>query len=158
MKSLKVLLVDNHAGFLAAAQRFLLADPRIELSGQASSGREALSQLSLSQPDLVLVEWNLPGMDGLETIRRIKALPEVPAGVRHPAADTPSAPGGTAAAPNTGSIAPAVIIMTLHDGPAYRAAAAAAGADGFVCKAEFCGQLTPLLAQLFGLAWRDPNV
>ncbi|HEV3081341.1 MAG TPA: hypothetical protein VGY66_16285, partial [Gemmataceae bacterium] len=44
---------------------------------------------------------------------------------------------------------PRVIILTLHDNPEYRAAAAAVRADGFVTKTELCLQLLPLIHQLF---------
>ncbi len=124
MKSLNIMLVDNHAKFLTAARHFLEVQPQCAVSGQASSGREVLCQLTRTRPDLVLMDWDMPEMDGLEAMRRIKA--------RCPA--------------------PAVIMLSLHDGPAYRAAAAAAGADGFVCKVEFCTQLLQLVRTLFGLA------
>ena len=114
---LRVLLVDNNIEFLELAAQHLAADPTIEVVGSAMSGREALEQVSNLSPDVVLVDLAMPGMNGLELTRRLKALP-------HP---------------------PCVIIVTLYDEPEYRAAALAAQADAFVAKADFYEQVGNLL-------------
>ena len=54
--SIRVFLVDDHLQFIEAAARFLTADPNIEIVGQALSGRDALKQISLLHPDLVLMD------------------------------------------------------------------------------------------------------
>src|SRR5262249_62354768 len=99
--------------FLAAAVHALAADQRIEIVGKALSGPEGLELAAAVQPDLVLMDVAMPGMNGLEATRLIKAQPN----------------------------APWVIVLTSHDIPPYRAAAKAAGADNFISKADFGAQL-----------------
>ena len=120
MAPLNVILVDDSPEFLASAERFLSADSQIAIVARARSGYEALDLAARMRPDLVLVDLSMPGMNGLETTRRIKACPA----------------------------APRVIVMTLYDEPEYRVAAEAAGADGFVSKSAFRRSLLPLIATL----------
>jgi len=121
MTPVRVLLVDDNAEFLGSATHFMSEDSDIEIAGYALSGDEALKQVVRLVPDLVLMDLAMPGMSGLEATRQIKALPETPR----------------------------VVILTLHDNAEYRAAAAAAGADGFVAKSEFCTALQPQIHDMF---------
>ncbi len=125
MRTIRVLLVDDHAEFLAALARFLSVDPTVKAVGQAHSGTEALKRTAELGPDLVLVDLSMPDMNGLEVTRQLKRLPN----------------------------APCVIMLTMHDLPQYRAAAKAAGADGFVSKAGFGTQLRPTIRALFPQAY-----
>ncbi len=121
MPSLRILLVNDNFTFLESATRFLATDARLEIIGRVLSGGEALEQVPRLCPDLVLMDLSMPGMNGLEATRRIKAQPS----------------------------APYVIILTLNDSKEYRAAALAVGADGFVTKSEIGTALLPLLHSLF---------
>ena len=122
MLPIRILLVDDSPEFLETATRFLSADARIEIAGRALSGADAIEQVARVHPDLVLMDWGMPGMSGLEATHRIKAGPG----------------------------APGVVIVTLHDDIEYRGAAQAAGADGYVTKSEFGQALFPLIHALFG--------
>src|ERR1700712_2269085 len=79
MSRLKVLIVDDEE--LARLRlRGLLADcthPAAEVVGEAGSGAEALHALSSSAVDLVLLDINMPGLDGLQLAERLRAQ-EVP--------------------------------------------------------------------------------
>lgn len=121
MAPLRILLVDDSAEFLESAARLLMLHQDLTVVGRAVSGSSALEQLALLNPDLVLMDLAMPGMNGLETTRQIKALP----------------------AP------PCVVIMTLYDLAEYRAAARDALADGFIAKSSIRSQLLPMLASLF---------
>lgn len=121
MPPVSILLVDDNARFLDSVERFITAVAPYEIAGRALSGQEALARVGVVQPDLVLMDLAMPGMNGLEATRAIK----------------------TAAQP------PRVIIMTMYDTPEYRVAAGEAGADGFVIKSEFAAELLPLIARLF---------
>jgi len=121
MPPLRVLLVDDSPEFLESAAYFLSLQPSVKVVGRALSGPDALEMASRLRPDLVLMDWAMPEMTGLEAARRLKAQPG----------------------------APRVVILTLHDNPQYRAAAQAAGADGFISKADFGAQLPPLIHRLF---------
>ncbi len=117
------MLVDDSPRFLDAARRFLTTQA-VEVVGEAHTGQEALGLLDVLAPDLVLLDLEMPDLDGLTVLRLIKARPD----------------------------APRVIIVTIHDQDEYRAATALAGADGFVAKRELTSALVPLIRQLFAAA------
>ncbi|MFQ5754097.1 MAG: response regulator, partial [bacterium] len=73
MTSIRTLLVDDNCEFLTSCKRFLSKFPEIEVVGYANSGYEALQQLNLLKPDLVLLDIIMPKMNGLEATRRIKS-------------------------------------------------------------------------------------
>jgi DNA-binding NarL/FixJ family response regulator len=119
MHPTSTLLVDDSPSFLESAVRFLSSDERVDVVGLALSGQEALERIQQLQPELVLIDLAMPGINGLEVTRRLKALPN----------------------------APWIVILTLHDTFEYRAAAAEAQADGFITKSEFGDKLLPLIEQ-----------
>jgi DNA-binding NarL/FixJ family response regulator len=69
----RVLLVDDHAMFLAALRALLEHDERIEIVGETDNGAHALELDDELQPDVALVDLQLPVMDGFETTRRLLA-------------------------------------------------------------------------------------
>jgi len=73
---LRVMLVERHA-FVRAAIRQTLAVPAIELVGEAVSAEETLELVPQLRPDVLLVDVDLPGMDGIELVRDL--APRVPA-------------------------------------------------------------------------------
>jgi DNA-binding NarL/FixJ family response regulator len=75
----RVLAVDDHAVFLRAVRRLLRAAPGFEQVGEARSGPEAIARAAELRPDLVLLDVRMPGMDGLETARRLLAERAPPA-------------------------------------------------------------------------------
>ena len=68
---MKVLIVDDSVAFRAAL-RSALEDEGIEVIGEAANGHEALAQLDRLGPDAVLVDLQMPLLDGLELIPEIK--------------------------------------------------------------------------------------
>jgi two-component system invasion response regulator UvrY len=73
-----VLTVDDHPRFLDAARAVVDATPGFAWAGSASSGAEALDAVERVDPDLVLVDVNMPEMDGFELTRRLRAAhPEI---------------------------------------------------------------------------------
>jgi DNA-binding NarL/FixJ family response regulator len=69
-----VLAVDDQAIFLRAVRSLISATPGFEQVGEASSGPEALALAAELRPDLVLLDVRMPGMDGIETARRLAEL------------------------------------------------------------------------------------
>jgi DNA-binding NarL/FixJ family response regulator len=66
-----VLAVDDQEVFRRAVRELLAATDGFEQVGEAASGEEALTLVEELHPDLVLLDVRMPGMDGIETARRI---------------------------------------------------------------------------------------
>jgi two-component system, NarL family, invasion response regulator UvrY len=76
--AVRVVTVDDQAVFQRAAEVVIDASPGFELAGQAASGDEGLAIVEQLRPDLVLLDVRMPGMDGVETARRLaECRPEV---------------------------------------------------------------------------------
>ena len=73
-----VLIVDDHAGFRASARALLEADG-FEVLGEAADGESALEQARRLRPQVVLLDVQLPGMDGFAVAERLAAEPAAPA-------------------------------------------------------------------------------
>jgi DNA-binding NarL/FixJ family response regulator len=70
--SIRILIADDH-GVMRAGLRALLQDePTVEVVAEASSGEEALRLAGEMSPDIALIDIGMPGMDGIETTRRLK--------------------------------------------------------------------------------------
>jgi NarL family two-component system response regulator LiaR len=68
----RVLLVDDHAVVRSGLSAFLLAFDDLELAGEATSGEEAVRLCDRLQPDVVLMDLVMPGMDGAQATRAIR--------------------------------------------------------------------------------------
>ena len=78
MKPARVLLVDDHVVFRECLAGMIANDPDFEVVGQAGDGTEALIKARGLEPDLILMDVEMPGCDGLEATRQIKReLPSV---------------------------------------------------------------------------------
>lgn len=71
-KPIRVLLVDDHAVVRSGLGAFLLAFDDLELVGEASGGEEAVRRCQQFQPDVVLMDLVMPGMDGAAATRAIR--------------------------------------------------------------------------------------
>jgi NarL family two-component system response regulator LiaR len=69
---IRVMLVDDHAVVRSGLSAFLMAFEGLELVGEAGSGEEALRLCEHEQPDVVLMDLVMPGMDGVQTTRAIR--------------------------------------------------------------------------------------
>jgi CheY-like chemotaxis protein len=72
------LVVDDHAGFRAVA-RALLEAAGLEVVGEAAGGAEAIAFCRSSEPDLVLIDVQLPDIDGFEVRERLLQMVDPPA-------------------------------------------------------------------------------
>jgi DNA-binding NarL/FixJ family response regulator len=68
-----VLIVDDQAPFRRAARAVVTATPGFDVVAEAESGEEAVDLAGQLSPGLVLMDINLPGINGIEATRRIKA-------------------------------------------------------------------------------------
>ncbi|MGH6986017.1 MAG: response regulator [Caulobacteraceae bacterium] len=101
---MRILLIDDHALVRAGLERLIASvfDAQID---QAAGGREALALLKRRRPDLVILDLNLPGLGGLELLRRIVHLGVGP-----------------------------ILVLSMHAEPLYAKRALEAGAAGYVTK------------------------
>ena len=103
---LRVLLVDDHPVVREGLCSMLSRDHSIQVVGEASNGAEAIEMANTLGPDVVLTDIRMPGMNGIEVTRRIKAV-----------------------CPGT-----AVIVLTMYDSEMYVVEALRAGAAGYLVK------------------------
>lgn len=109
MSDVRVLIVDDQVPFREAARMVVEMTDGFEVVGSAGDGAEAVELARTLQPDLVLMDVQMPGVDGLEATRRITRL------------DDP----------------PHVVVMSTHESSDYRVTALDAGAFTFIPKSEF---------------------
>ena len=117
LKTIRVLLVDDHEGFINAVLRHMRKHPWIDIVGTAGNGIEAVSRSETLRPDVVLMDLAMPEMGGLQATRLIK---------------TQDAP-------------PFIVIASHFDDAEHREHAMRAGADDFVSKLSYIQEVLPIL-------------
>ena len=115
-----ILIVEDHDAIRKSLRDWLEVEfPQCRVI-EAASGEEAIALIRIESPRLVVMDISLPGMSGIEATRQIKAA-------------LPSAQ---------------IVMLTIHEGDAYRANATAAGASAYVPKRVIQTELVPTLAAL----------
>ena len=117
---MKILLVDDDRDFREVIKLSLLADDYEVF--EAGSGREAMSMARQIQPDLIVLDILMPGLDGYATCRQLKANPA------------------------TNHIA--IIVLTALGDPTVHYKASQAGADDFVAKPVMAQELRERVRRL----------
>ena len=79
MGQVSVVVVDDDAMVRAGLRMVLAADPEIEIVGEASDGREGVRQARRLEPDVVLIDLQMPVMDGVAATAELCRLPSPPA-------------------------------------------------------------------------------
>jgi len=71
MDRIRILIADDHPVFRYGLRALLAAEPTTEVIGEATTGEEAIAKASSLQPDVILMDLNMPGINGIEATRRI---------------------------------------------------------------------------------------
>ena len=103
---IRVLLADDHVVLRSGLRLLIERNEGIEVVGEAGDGNEALAKAKALQPDLVLLDINMPGLDGLAALPKLRQ-------------DSPKT---------------RVLMLTMHDDVSYLQEALRAGASGYVLK------------------------
>jgi len=104
----RILVVDDHPIFRRGVMAMLGSEETLEVVGEAPSAQEGISKMRELEPDFLIVDVSMPGNNGIELIKMIRA--ENP--------DTP------------------ILVLTMHDESLYALRALRAGAQGYLMKAE----------------------
>jgi DNA-binding NarL/FixJ family response regulator len=70
-ESIRVLIVDDHAPFRAGLRALLTSVAEMEVAGEAENGEAAIREAAKLQPDVILMDIQMPGMNGIEATRQI---------------------------------------------------------------------------------------
>ena len=120
MAKIRVLIADDHPIVRAGIRMLINAQPDMEVVGEAADGHEALRQAREANPDVLTLDLTMPGGGGLKTLE-----------------------GFRQACPQT-----RVLVVTMHEDPAYLRAALAAGGSGYVVKSAADGELLTAIRAL----------
>lgn len=106
MGKITIVLADDHAVVRAGLRALINAKPDMEVVGEAANGREAIEQVEMLGPDVLLLDLSMPRLSGLSALTAIKRK-----------------------APRT-----RILVLTMHDDHRYLHQALSAGAAGYVVK------------------------
>jgi DNA-binding NarL/FixJ family response regulator len=116
----RVLVADDSELMRRQVRTILESEADMEVCAEAADGREALQMLEECHPDVAVIDFQMPGMNGLETVREIrKRLPTLP-----------------------------VLLMTLYGSDQLQRESELAGANAFLVKTEGASRLPGLIRDL----------
>ena len=110
---IRVMLVDDHAVVRAGVRRLLEQDTKITVVAEAETGERAYQLFGTELPDITVLDLSMPGMGGMECIKRIVA--------RYPTAK--------------------ILVLSMHENTAFASQALKAGAKGYLAKSGLAEEL-----------------
>ncbi len=117
----RILIVDDHPLFRKGLQEMIHSDGTFGVCGEAGNAAEAMEIIRKLNPDLAIVDLSLPGANGIELIKNIRAeFPKLP-----------------------------VLVLSMHDESLYAVRALRAGADGYVMKHEAMANVIQAIREVF---------
>ncbi len=128
---IRLVLVEDYKLVRIGLRSVLNEDPRIEVVGEAETGEQGLDLVKQLKPDLVVLDLGLPGMDGIEVCKHIKAFDD---NIK-------------------------VVILTSHEVEEEVLAALSAGANAYCLKEITSSRLIEVVKSVYeGAAWLDPAI
>ncbi len=115
--TVRVLIADDHSLFAKTLEALLAGTPGVEVVGVAEDGLEAVGLAVTLSPDVVLMDVEMPHLDGIAATRRLREL----------------------------GLGMAIVVLSSSDDPALAQAAHEAGAKGYLTKDRIGGGLLPAL-------------
>ena len=117
----RIVIVDDHPLFRKGLEELIHSDGAFAVCGEAGNASEAMDVIRKLHPDLVIVDLSLPGANGIELIKNIRAeFPKLP-----------------------------ILVLSMHDESLYAVRALRAGADGYVMKHEAMANVIQAIREIF---------
>jgi DNA-binding NarL/FixJ family response regulator len=117
----RLLVVDDHPLFRKGLEELIHSDADFAVCGEAGNAAEAMEVIRKLKPDMAIVDLSLPGANGIELIKNIRA-------------EFPSLP---------------ILVLSMHDESLYALRALRAGADGYVMKHEAMANVIQAIREVF---------
>ncbi len=117
----RIVIVDDHPLFRKGLEQLIHSDGTFAVCGEAGSAAEAMDVIRKLDPDLAIVDVSLPGANGIELIKNIRAeFPKLP-----------------------------ILVLSMHDESLYALRALRAGAQGYVMKQEALANVVQAIHEVF---------
>jgi len=117
----RIVIVDDHPLFRKGLEQLIHSDGAFAVCGEASNASEAMDVIRKLDPDLAIVDLSLPGANGIELIKNIRAeFPKLP-----------------------------ILVLSMHDESLYALRALRAGAEGYVMKHEAMANVIQAIHEVF---------
>src|SRR5947207_1136236 len=117
----RIVIVDDHPLFRKGLQEMIHSDGTFAVCGEAGNAAEAMDGVRKLHPDLVIVDLSLPGANGIELIKNIRAeFPKLP-----------------------------ILVLSMHEESLYALRALRAGAEGYVMKHEAMANVIQAIREVF---------
>ena len=117
----RIVIVDDHPLFRKGLQELIHSDGNFAVCGEASNASEGIEVIRKLAPDLAIVDLSLPGANGIELIKNVRAeFPKVP-----------------------------ILVLSMHDESLYALRALRAGAEGYVMKHEAMANVIQAIHEVF---------
>jgi len=117
----RIVIVDDHPLFRKGLEQLIHSDGSFAVCGEAGNAAEAMDVVRKLNPDLIIVDLSLPGANGIELIKNIRAeFGRLP-----------------------------ILVLSMHDESLYALRALRAGADGYVMKHEAMANVIQAIREVF---------
>src|SRR5437667_2203716 len=117
----RIVIVDDHPLFRKGLQEMIHSDGTFAVCGEAANAAEAMDVIRQVAPDMAIVDLSLPGANGIELIKNIRAeFPKLP-----------------------------ILVLSMHDESLYALRSMRAGAQGYVMKQEALDDVVTAIREVF---------